>query len=93
MKEEIRVKKLKNQIRKNGFLYTLVERTDEKAIYAQENYAFEVFKVKLSKPHPKAQNDLDNYDLVEKFPGDEDFGKSAWTFRTLEAAEKRYATL
>lgn len=93
MKEEIRIKKLNKEIRKNKYNYTLVERTDSKAIYAQENYGFEVFKIKLSKPHPKAENDLKIYDKVEIFPNDEDFGVIAWTYKTLAEAQKRYAMI
>jgi hypothetical protein len=93
MNDDIRIKKLKNEIKKNGYMYRLVERTDLKAIYAQEDYGFEVFKVKLDKPHPKAEEDIKKYDKVERFPCDEDFGKHAWTYKTLEEAQKRYAII
>jgi hypothetical protein len=93
MNEELRIKKLNNEIKKNGYLYRLVERTETKALYAQEDYGFEVFKVKLSKPHPKAENDLKLYDKVEIFPNDEDFGKIAWSYKSLDEAQKRYARI
>ena len=93
MSESIRVKKLDNKIRKNGFDYKLIERTDTKAIYSQEDYGFEVFKIKPSKPHPKCQEDIKNFDLIEHFPSDAVFGRSAWSYRTIEDAKKRYMTL
>jgi hypothetical protein len=90
---EIRVKKLRNEIKKNGFLYRVVERTDTKAIYEQENFGFEVFKIKLDKPHPKAEEDINNFEKVERFPNAEDFGKHAWYYKNIEEAQKRYAMI
>jgi hypothetical protein len=89
----MRVKKLNNNIRKNGFDYKLIERTESKAIYAQQDHGYEVFKIKSGNPHPLAVDDLANYDKIERFPGDEDFGKSAWTYKTLPEAQKRYAMI
>lgn len=90
MNADARIKKLSSEVKKNGYKYRLIIRTDTKAIYAQENYGFEVFKIRRSKPHPKATEDLKNYDKVEIFPNDEDFGKVAWTYPSLEDAQKRY---
>jgi hypothetical protein len=88
---EIRIKKLKPEIKKNGYLYELVKRLDGKCIYAQKDggrlIAYEVFKTKLTRPHPKMLEDLQNYDKVETFPSDEEFGVRAWTFKTLQEAE------
>ena len=93
MHSTIRVKKLNNEIRKNGFTYRLVERTETKAIYAQDDFAFEVFKIKLGRPHPLSDEDIKNFDKIERFPNDEAFGKIAWTYRTLEDARKKYAMI
>jgi hypothetical protein len=86
-----RIKKLSPIIKKNGFLYEEIKRNDEKCIYSQKDngliIAYEVFKHRLSKPHPKAIEDLKNYDKVEIFPSDEEFGSRAWTYPTLEKAE------
>lgn len=93
MHANVRIKKLNNSIKKNGYRYVLVERTESKAIYQQEKYGFEVFKIKKGKPHPKANDDLRNYDAVERFPSDEDFGKSAWTYSSLDQALARYQSI
>ena len=94
---EVRTKKLQEKVKKNGFEYRLVKRTDEKAIYSQHTplgdlIAYEVFKTRLSKPHPKSVEDLKNFDLVEIFPSDEEFGTRAWTYSNLGQAEKAFAS-
>lgn len=93
MNQSIRVKSLKSEIKRNGYTYQLVERDERRAIYKQETYGYEVFKIKQSKPHPKATEDLINFDKVEVFPNDEDFGVIAWHVKTLEDAQKRYALI
>ena len=90
-----RIKVLPEKLKKNGFEYRLVKRTDNRAIYSQHEgagqiVAFETFKIKKGKPHPKAEEDLKNYDEVERFPIDEDFGKTAWTYSNLEDAQKAF---
>lgn len=86
----LRIRKLKDEVRKNGFDYKLIKRDDEKCIYAQYNdgliIAYEIFKTKNSKPHPKSLEDIKNYDFVETFPTDEEFGVRAWTYPTLDKA-------
>ncbi len=93
MKENEKIKPLKTEIKKNGFIYTLTQRNDQKAIYQQENHGYEVFKIKKSKPHPKAIEDLKNFDFVEVFPNDEDFGSRAWHYKSLVDAQKKYDSL
>jgi hypothetical protein len=93
MNEGLRVKKLSKEIKRNHYCYRLIERNDSKAIYAQEDFGFEVFKIKLSRPHPKVIEDLKNYDKVETFPSDESFGKTAWTYKTFAEAQAKYATI
>lgn len=92
----MRIKKLQSIIKKNGYKYHLVKRDEHKAIYAQHGdkiYAYEVFKTKLAKPHPKSENDCAMYDKVEIFPSDEEFGIRAWTYKTIEKANERYEGL
>jgi hypothetical protein len=87
------IKSLPEVIRKNGFTYFLVQRTLKKAIYRQAydnvSIAFEVFEIRvrgvqyssiLGKSLPPA----------ERFPSNEDFGKTAWSFRNLQTAIKKY---
>lgn len=88
--------KLKDTVSKNGFTYKCVQRDQKKALYAQYHdntlIGFEVFKIRLRgiqysyllrKPLPPA----------ERFPSNEDFGKTAWSFRTLQNALKKYEEL
>lgn len=79
---------------KNGFTYTQVLRTGKVCIYRQEvaenlNY-FEVFTVK-DKPQTLFKGKLTPE--REKFPCDEDFGKTAWSSRTFDEAEVRFKKL
>lgn len=87
---------LAEEIVKNGFLYTLIERCEWKAIYAQSyrhspDYpvAHEIFYVVLRRrsPFKKAKNRV----LMEAFPANTDFGKIAWSItRDRVKALERY---
>ena len=68
------MKRLEQTLKKNGFIYRLVQRTEHVAIYDQVGYAYEVFKVRVAKPWKY------NPDYSELFPSNEDFGKTAWSF-------------
>ena len=87
----LRIKKLKDEVRKNGFTYKVIKRNNDMCMYAQHDnnliVAYEVFKIKTCKPHPKAAEDLLNFDMVESFPSDEEFGVRAWTYPSLEKAQ------
>lgn len=89
--------KLPYELRKNRFDYKLVKRTKEVAMYAQYNddntgriLAYEVFKVIWKKGAV-----INNIEIKagEKFPGDGDFGKTAYSSTSLERAEGRYQEL
>lgn len=78
-------------IRKNGFTYTQVCRGERSCIYAQngtpELAYYEVFLIR----HSRDKNI--NGKLIEareRFPKDEDFGITAWTYRNLKDAERRF---
>jgi len=81
-------------IRKNGFTYTQILREGRSCIYEQrvteELSYFEIFTVKI-KPttiiHGKILHER------EVFPGNNDFGKTAWSCRTLEDAMIRFEKL
>lgn len=87
---------LKKDIQKNGFLYNLYKRGEKAMIYSQthpedtEPLAYEVFKIKIDKPKIVFGNPLPER---EKFPGNEDFGKWAWTYRTLDEAKVKFYNL
>lgn len=104
-----KVERLANTLRKNGFVYKLVQRTDKHAIYEQFYTAeesaehWEVFKIRvrparadaerLCKRHSKPFNP-DNYpEYKESFPGDEDFGSTAWCYMKLEKAQRKFMEL
>ncbi len=89
---------LESKIRKNGFVYELVERNDRVAIYAQyiedEIIAYEVFIIRNRKESVRKVGDKTfTYSGGEKFPCNEDFGYTAYTCRTLERARSRFAEL
>jgi len=64
-----------------------IERTKRKAIYERSDDVVEVFLVKIS---PATEAFGKSYPEREVYPGNEDFGKTAWTYRTLEKARRRY---
>lgn len=90
------VRKLAENITKRGFDYALVERNDKVCLYSQSCdgriMSYEVFKVKLSKPHPKSPS-VGVHDKVEVYPQDEDFGHLAWTYRDYSTAKEAYDRL
>ncbi len=80
---------LKKTIQKNGFVYDLYKRGKKSMIYSQTDTdstsfcAYEVFKIRIDKPKVVFGISLPER---EKFPGNEDFGKWAWTHNKLDAA-------
>jgi len=81
-------------IHKNGYSYTQVYRGLRSCIYEQHvtpsvTY-YEVFLIKISRE--KCINDK-IIEARERFPRDEDFGYSAWTFSDFEKALRRYNEL
>lgn len=81
-------------LRKNGFTYTQVLRGQRSLIYRQtytENVVYyEVFTIKVRKEGMRFGK---IWPEQEVFPGNEDFGKCAWTFRNLESAIKKFEAL
>jgi hypothetical protein len=79
------------KLRKNGFNYTQVLRKGKKAIYEQtitsEIKQYEVFKIR-TRPDKIFKGNL--ICGGEVFPGNEDFGKSAWSCRTYDKALERF---
>jgi hypothetical protein len=88
------MKTLPNNLRKNGFTYTLDRREGNVAIYQQwytkNVHYWEVFIVQV-KPDTVIQGKL--IPEHEKFPSDSDFGITAWSCRTLEDATVRFTRL
>jgi len=82
------------KLRKNGFLYTLVQRGRRSCIYRQDvspgisNY--EVFQLKI-RPLWKIKGKV--IPAREVFPSDGDFGIWAWSHRSREKAMQKYVEL
>ena len=79
------------ELRKNSYDYKLLKREGDIAIYTQshkgEVIGYEVFKVLWKK------GATINGQVIkpgEKFPSDNDFGKTAWACSNLERAELRF---
>ena len=88
------MKILSLQIRKNGFNYTQVVRTVRKAIYRQDvspNVVY--FEVFLIRTRPERTVNGKLILAGESFPADEDFGKTAWSFRSYEKARDKFNSL
>ena len=90
------IKILPEIINKNGFSYILVTRTQNKAMYKQTNdniqVGFEVFLIRVRGTHFSPFLNK-SFDTSERFPGNEDFGKSAWSFMDYQKAFKKYDEL
>jgi hypothetical protein len=89
---------LAKEVIKNGFLYTLIERNEYKAIYAQSyrnsSYpiAHEVFYIKKDyrKLNPRTTEKV----LMELFPSNSNFGKWSWSItRDRAKAMERYNSM
>lgn len=89
--------RLKSEFDRKEFTYRLIERTDEKCLYVQLlneiPTSYEVFLVKTGKRHWMERTELNKDDKIELFPRDEEFGKRAWTYPTLEKAKRAYEGL
>jgi len=81
-------------IQRNTFTYTQVLREGKKAIYRQtvttEIEYFEVFIIRIRPERTIKGKMILSY---EKFPSNEDFGVSAWTYKSLEKAMIKFNSL
>ena len=88
------MKLLPEFLKKNGFTYTLLLRGQRSCIYeqhvTQEMTYFEVF---INKVKPEQVILGRSYTEREVFPGNEDFGRTAWSYRDYKSAMKRYDVL
>lgn len=99
--------KLPETKKKNGYLYRMVTRSKNAAIYSQQNQkipedtsvGYEVFEIEVCKPyslvqkHGKKKGEVYHYPAAEKFPSNEDAGKSLWCYSTLESAMAKFEEL
>lgn len=79
---------------KNGFPYTQICRGARSCIYeqrvGQKLIAFEVFIIQTRSERSILGKIIQ---AKEKFPSNEDFGKTAWTLWTLEQSMKKFSEL
>jgi hypothetical protein len=88
------MKQLAVNIRKNGFNYTQVCRKGRKAVYCQYvNEKTTYYEVFIIKSHDDIEIAGNKLEAAEQYPGDSDFGNTAWTCQTLEKAMERYNNL
>jgi hypothetical protein len=88
---------------RDRFLHELVERSGPIAIYrksklppgalqscvlADPYVGYEVVKIQTGPPHPQ-DADRDLWDLVERYPSNEQWGTHGWSCQTLTAAENK----
>lgn len=87
---------LKENIRKNGYDYRLLKKGERAFIYEQwddEDHfivAYEVFRLKISKAKEVFGEIMPEREV---FPGNEDFGVWAWSYRNLEKSYEKYNRL
>jgi hypothetical protein len=90
------MKKLPLLISKNGFEYKLLRRTEKKALYAQSLgntlIGYEVFRIRIQQTRFSALLGAIQTSS-EKFPGNENFGKSAWSYMDFQNALEKYNEL
>lgn len=83
------------ELRKNKYDYKLFQRGNKACIYKQMDngkvIGYEVFLIKYTKA--RLMPNGDTISAHEKFPGNEDFGKTAWSCKELERAIKRFLHL
>jgi len=88
------IRTLPINLRKNGFDYTQVSRGERSFVYAQHGTPsvtyYEVFLLKISRE--KCINGK-IIEARERFPSNEDFGYSAWTYRSLVRAREKFEVL
>jgi hypothetical protein len=106
--KEVKIEKLPEIVKGKHGSYHLAKRDDDVAIYSKdfppENAkCFEVFVIKKTDAKKSAESfakrfgrvyDMNSLpDIREKYPVDEDFGKTAWTYPNLKSAEQRFDVL
>ena len=82
------------KLKKNGFFYSQILRGKRSFIYRQQVskglYYFEVFRL-IKCPHRNFKGVI--LEAHERFPCNEDFGKTAWSFGKLEDARLKFDVL
>lgn len=94
------VKLLPVELKKNGYYYIQIARTEEKALYGQchtagtDPFAYEAFFIRKQLPSTTTiAGQQIVFEHKEIFPNDEEFGKTAWSFQNREIAMKFYTQM
>lgn len=98
--QDLKIKKLPQTKSKNGCYYELVKRTKHVALYSQQYIinnrihakivGYEVFRISVI---PSCEYRGQIIPTYEQFALNEDFGKTAWAWPTLVAANKNFEEL
>ena len=81
-------------LRKNGFEYTQILREGRKAIYRQHNTAtIAQYQVFLIKTRPEVSLKGKIIPSRECFPGNEEFGNTAWSFKPFKKAMDKFNSI
>jgi len=67
-----------------------LQRNENKAIYLRSDGVYEVFKIKIA---PEEIVFGKTYPERETYPGNEDFGKTAWCYRNKALAWQKYRSI
>ena len=85
------MEKLKDEIKLRNIGYpviaTLVVRTKRKAMYYRDDGCYEVFRIKIKKAGKVFDKLLPEREV---YPGNEDFGFTAWCFHDKTTAFEKY---
>lgn len=86
--KENNMKRLENKVSISGtgiknLTAKLIKRVDNKACYLRSDGVYEVFRIGTA---PEEVVFGANYPEREVYPSNEDFGKTAWTYKTEDAA-------
>lgn len=85
---------IKREFRKRGFFYKLLIVGKKSVIYEQysgrEIVSYEIHKLYFRKPREFKGR---IYYTTNRFPGDEDFGKWAWSIRNKDRAFQKFEAL
>ena len=89
------LKELPETVGKNGFKYTRLAYTSSKALFKQEKGGRVVaYEIGIRKFRPPKFDGEKQFDVIESFWADEDFGSKALTYPPdLEKAMTRYEAL
>lgn len=98
----LKIEKLSEIVKGRHGAYFMVRRDENFAIYQKDKPAncYEVFKIKKIDGKKSAESFNKRFnanyiiedapDIKEKYPVDEDFGKIAWAYPTLEKANEKF---